>query len=369
MKRESGKKLHTMRNTKHILSLLLAAAFLLPGAYAADEAACATCHSCGAPTKEAPCLNPCPRNGSGIPAEEMPGVIQLDRLADRYGPVPFDHAGHAGMSGISSGCEICHHHSTDDPFVACDTCHEAKPATNAARRPGLRGAYHRMCFSCHREWSHESACVQCHAATSAGALCAVPADGTGEVHHAALKDSFQYPTPEADDTQVSFHHADHTDTFGVRCAACHEGQTCGDCHDSAGAAAAAREDPHDDCIACHQEWIEDDCTFCHQEAPRPRFSHAARTGFDTAGVHGALGCESCHPAPPVFAGLNKDCTACHEAGWVPENFDHSVTGHVLDETHVEAACEDCHQDGLGSKARCDMCHDDAEGPEPSEETE
>jgi hypothetical protein len=105
-------------------------------------------------------------------AEPEPGgpdIIELDQLEGAYGPVTLDHAKHA--TRYADGCGDCHHqhgeydrnpckrcHAIDAEqfkasvtrsFPPCSRCHgETDP--EAPDVPGLKVAYHEVCFSCHR---------------------------------------------------------------------------------------------------------------------------------------------------------------------------------------------------------------------------
>ena len=99
-----------------------------------------------------------------------PATIQIDQLEALYGPVTFDHAKHA--TRYADGCGDCHHQHRDydkNPckrchaidaaqfkasvtrnFGACGKCHgDYDPATPDT--PGLKVAYHEVCFSCHKK--------------------------------------------------------------------------------------------------------------------------------------------------------------------------------------------------------------------------
>jgi hypothetical protein len=105
------------------------------------------------------------------PGKGMPGVVILDDIADRFEPVRFDHKEHVDMA---DSCGECHHqHGTEktitcrechriDPsafkksvgastFSSCRSCHGASFQPENLGMPGLKAAYHRACFSCHRE--------------------------------------------------------------------------------------------------------------------------------------------------------------------------------------------------------------------------
>lgn len=115
-----------------------------------------------------------------------PDTVELDRLAGPYGPVEFSHGRHARR--FAEGCGDCHHqhrgyekqpckrcHAIDvaqfkesvvRSFRPCGNCHgDYDPATPDV--PGLKVAYHQVCFSCHTEVgdtgaSPASCDQQCH---------------------------------------------------------------------------------------------------------------------------------------------------------------------------------------------------------------
>lgn len=103
-----------------------------------------------------------------VHASGTPGVRVLDSIKDTYSPVRFDHSKHEAIAG---SCVTCHHehnvaknlpckqchsltpaafkNSVNHNFMACANCHGAYEPDNP-RMPGLKTAYHRVCFSCHR---------------------------------------------------------------------------------------------------------------------------------------------------------------------------------------------------------------------------
>ncbi len=115
--------------------------------------------------------------------------LVLNRIADEYGPVVFDHAKHEGEA---SGCNDCHHqhgtsavqscgecHRIDSAAFkrsadvrkirACRDCHPASVQSDAPGKPTLKAAYHRACFRCHKEigsvGKDPKGCTEtCHAA-------------------------------------------------------------------------------------------------------------------------------------------------------------------------------------------------------------
>lgn len=339
------------------------------------QESCVTCHTCDTPSVEAPCLQPCPTKGeraSTFPAfkGEVPEVVILDILSNHYEGVKFNHAGHASMSVIGKGCVTCHHYGPEDKILSCSACHGITPDVEHLNQPGLRGAYHRQCLGCHRDWSHENACNNCHVPVGSPQKPSIqdPTDIVGAAHPPITTvPTYAYETPEAEDTVVTFHHVDHAQVFGLQCASCHVEESCRNCHDVGGATTTQRlrDDPHQDCVKCHLQQTEDDCTFCHTEDARPRFDHTVRSGFDLTRWHAEKSCTSCHEAPTVFAGLDPACVSCHATDWQPEGFDHAATGFVFDEEHQEIECMGCHDEGLGLRPRCDACHDEMYGPDPA----
>jgi len=119
-------------------------------------------------------------------AADAPGTRVLDSLKDVYAPVTFDHPKHVSIAG---SCSACHHehgiadglpckqchaltpqtfkNSLNHTFMACKTCHTTADRDNASM-PGLKTAYHKQCFTCHRGMGNIGAdpkgCTElCHA--------------------------------------------------------------------------------------------------------------------------------------------------------------------------------------------------------------
>jgi len=120
----------------------------------------------------------------------LPGVRTLGSISDQYAPVKFDHPKHVMIAG---NCATCHHQHQDSKkldcmnchaiapsvfknsvknnFVACSACHGAPDPSNPSV-PGLKVAYHKQCFSCHRGMGNIGAdpkgCAEmCHAKKAA----------------------------------------------------------------------------------------------------------------------------------------------------------------------------------------------------------
>lgn len=333
--------------------------------------ACSNCHVAEAPTPDSAQLKTCARTeAAGAPTQsssEAPDVFLLDQLTEIYVPVVFPHKLHAAMTEMGGGCIVCHHRNPPGPILACRECHGEPSNPVNLGQPGLKGAYHRQCLGCHREWTHDTECVVCHAKREPGMVFQAPADSTdimGMLHpNIEVPDIKVYRTEELEDTPiVTFHHKEHVELFGRRCVDCHRQESCTRCHDIRNRQPHVRDDPHEDCVGCHRESVDDDCAFCHAEIERGGFNHLRRTAFDLIPLHQGVGCRQCHAHEQRFAGLDSNCGSCHGKDWQPDAFDHGVTGVPLDELHADFDCVDCHIQGLGKAATCDTCHD--EPPQP-----
>lgn len=338
------------------------------------EGHCGACHACTTPTAQDPCLRKCAREVQlqaieQTPSEKGPSVVILGELSELYLPVPFDHQGHAAMSEMAGGCAVCHHHTPEEnKHPACKTCHEIG-GSGDIRKPGLKGAYHRQCISCHREWSGETSCSICHLPKTAvggsdSPRIPSPDDLIGQMHP---------PIPEPDSeiyiteregyppTKVLFRHKEHIHDYDLKCSDCHREDNCTRCHAGTEHVQHVRtlDEHHKPCFDCHKD---DTCEKCHFEEgkhpPQP-FDHAA-TGFVLSRYHQSAGCRACHRSAPYVA-LDSNCNKCHE-DWSADTFVHAVTGQGLDERHAAADCEDCHEDRNFTAAPvCSGCHDEDEG--------
>lgn len=348
------------------LSPLAACAF--EGAADLRNRPCVDCHACNAPTREAPCLRGCPRPHevapTPIPATataDIPDFFVLDQLSDLYGPVFFPHKLHADMEGMAQGCAVCHHHNPPGKILGCKECHGGPSNPEHLGQPGLKGAYHRQCLSCHREWSHETDCAVCHQPRENGHIIPVTPEATdimGRLHpNVKPPGKWVYKTPDMPEGGVvTFHHGEHIQLFGLACVECHRKENCSRCHGGTAPNHRVRTDPHEDCSACHD--VSDNCTRCHAQSETAGFEHGRRTGFSLKPYHSERDCAACHVGGKVFGGLSPDCRSCHAPDWMPEAFDHKLTGLELDELHQEASCADCHVAGLGKPVGCAGCHED-----------
>jgi hypothetical protein len=330
---------------------------------------CSKCHTCEVPTVKEPCLKSCPRtemvhqtskHGLG----EAPDSMLLDQLANLYGPVQFNHKLHATMAEMGGECATCHHYSPKGHIPPCNDCHDAAAASTDLRKPNLKGAYHRQCLSCHREWSHDTKCVICHVPTQTSGFLSQsqdPTDIMGISHPKIIAPVTEvYRTPYEKAPIVTFQHKEHIELFGFRCVDCHKQENCGYCHDinKPSANKKSQEEVHAICNDCHKE---DRCDKCHDTKQRPSFTHDA-TGWTLHPYHKNLDCRACHPTGKPIAKLDRACITCH-GGWSQENFKHDRVGLALDETHREFDCEDCHESRQFTAApTCSNCHDDDRAP-------
>jgi len=358
-----------MRTPMIVLTLIIA--FAIPvGAQTQErdlpKLDCLQCHTCAIPTAESMCLRPCPtlriahQQGAKHQLNEAPSVAVLDEIADLYGPVHFNHKIHAGMAEMQSNCQTCHHFSPAGRIPACKECHGAPNTPSTLRQPGLKGAYHRQCLSCHREWSHDTQCTVCHIPEPGRGMTSASADSSdimGLPHPVLTTPTTKvYRTPYSQGPIVTFFHKEHVELFGLKCVSCHKDESCSNCHDLKPVQKYQRTqaEVHAVCGDCHKT---DECAKCHGSKEKPAFTHA-KTGWPLNRFHGQLDCRACHPTGKQIGRLNNQCAACH-AGWNQGNFRHVITGLDLDETHREVDCADCHADRkYNDPPTCAGCHDD-----------
>jgi hypothetical protein len=338
---------------------------------------CRECHTCEAPRPGAPCLKTCPRslaaqNSVKHSVAEAPDAMELASLEDQYEPVHFDHKLHASMSEMNLGCGTCHHFSPPGHIPPCQACHGAEANPSNLRQPSLKGAYHRQCLNCHKEWSHDTDCSVCHLPKAKSASARAPGAKTAAAPGAAAHDPTDimgiphprltaperrvYHTPYEAGATVTFYHNEHVELFGLRCVDCHRNESCSYCHDLKKPASLKKsmEQVHAICNDCHRD---DKCAKCHDSVERPAFSHAS-TGWSVGRFHAKLECRACHPTGKRISKVGKSCNACH-GGWNQSNFRHAVTGLQLDEVHIEADCADCHLERrYNDRPTCAGCHDD-----------
>ena len=345
-----------------------------------EDVPCRACHTCEKPAPQGLCLRGCQRaTPAGISKELSrklgPDVVILNELEDIYLPVPFDHKGHAKMAEMTRGCAVCHHYTPEGArHPACKSCHEVSPLRQNMQKPSLKGAYHRQCLNCHREWSHETACEICHAPKAGrsrkGRSLRMPTkdDIMGQMHPPIPEPQtkvYQTKYLQKSGTKVTFRHKDHIHRFGLKCAECHHEDSCSRCHEegkSESNQVKTLEEHHNPCVTCHDMASPTGCAGCHwgegQSAPAP-FDHAV-TRWPLGRYHQDRNCRLCHAAVP-FVKLDRACNTCH-GDWSPDTFDHAVTGQRLNDAHQEIDCEDCHVGrDFDGPPTCDECHEEDEG--------
>ncbi len=330
-----------------------------------DKIDCGSCHTCPVPTAKNPCLNQCPTHTMTHttvqhPLSEAPDTLLLKELADEYQPVHFNHKLHASMAEMKDSCSACHHFSPPGQIPPCKDCHESQVNPKNLSQPGLKGAYHRQCLSCHREWSHDTKCIVCHLPVPGANVGESMNDSTdiiGRSHPViAVPAKKVYDTPYKIGPIVTFQHKEHIDLFGFRCVNCHRQENCGYCHDlqRTPGPRKSQEQVHAICNDCHKQ---DACAKCHDTKERPGFSHNT-TGWPLNPYHSELDCWSCHPTGKRISKINRMCINCH-GGWTQETFTHAVTGLKLDDVHSEMDCTACHPNrSYEADAVCSDCHDD-----------
>jgi len=347
-----------------------------PGkAHSTQKLNCKTCHNCEYPTKDEPCLIYCPREGIisvHHTPDECPEIIVFDEMSRRFGAVVFSHKLHAQMAEMSDGCQGCHHYNTTGPVLACKKCHEQGRRRENIRRVDLKGAYHRQCMSCHRQWSHTTDCYSCHLpknGTQSKTISKKVSEIKGKEHpKAKLPDKIIFETSYKKGKLVTFFHEDHIKLFNSPCVTCHRHENCIKCHDwnnklthsllekhKTQKVHLSFDDHHRPCLACHKQ---NNCEMCHSEKELLPWSHDKSTSFALKHYHDKLPCESCHTRKNQFDKISIECRDCHK-DWKKGNFNHKVTGLILDDNHKELDCEDCHDaKKFTTKPTCSNCHDD-----------
>jgi hypothetical protein len=294
-------------------------------------------------------------HAGGANDEQGPEIVLLDQVPGCYGSVRFDHRLHVGMSSIGGGCTNCHHDAVGGASIRkCKTCHDSTSSIVLSDGPGLRGAYHRQCLGCHREWAHQNACGFCHQASST-----VTASRTKPVlrePHATAQTAYVYQTAHKGIPVVTFRHDDHSQVFGLKCADCHGGDSCTQCHGPGAERPIVNR--QQTCYTCHSDAK---CVTCHDLTERGRFDHGQCAGWRFRPGHKDLACVECHtPGKMPQKPTSEACRKCH-ATQAGGTFDHSQTGVVLSGDHEFFECVDCHAGGDDRVlARCTACHSDRE---------
>lgn len=320
---------------------------------------CRECHVCSTPTAEDPCLRGCPR--PRVTPQELkmgPDKILINEIESEYEPVDFAHRLHAEMTAMDRGCQDCHHFQEVGGITACKNCHPPDAADENLDQPSLKGAYHRQCLGCHQDWSHDTACEICH--VKKGQTAMAPHGGKDKPGSRFMgltqPEKKVWTSTYGGGTIVTLFHKNHTDKYGIDCAACHHAEGCASCHAKSEQTTEVRhteEALHGICNSCHAEMS---CDQCHLKQEAKAFSHD-RTGWPLKSFHAQLSCRRCHGDSHHFTKPSPDCASCHKS-WDEKTFKHDRTGFSLNETHQDAACSECHVTGNYATApSCGSCHD------------
>ncbi|MGE5795206.1 MAG: cytochrome c3 family protein [Ignavibacteria bacterium] len=338
------------------------------------QTSCKSCHSCDVPTKQDPCLLPCPREDMVTvhqSAVEGPEAVKLDQLSDKYMPVVFSHKIHAQMSQMSGGCIGCHHYNTAGPVLPCSDCHSVERKREDISKPDLQAAFHRQCINCHKEWSHSTDCTSCHELKgSNGNIIQQSEEKLKGKEHPKVEEpqKLVYETNYNKGKIVTFFHDEHVNKFNADCISCHQKENCSKCHDKGRnlqkisssnqvKISKSKDDHHQPCFKCHEQ---DKCSKCHMDNPMKPFNHKISTGWALNKFHEKFECIKCHKNSK-FVKLNNSCTSCHNN--FTAGFNHNLAGLKLDEIHAELECSDCHAENDFSKLpECSNCHDDKSFP-------
>jgi len=290
---------------------------------------------------------------------DIPESISLGSLKAIFQPVTFPHLDHAHMSEMGAGCITCHHYADDEIYDPCADCHTNLPEDLDSGIPTLNAAYHRKCLSCHREWNAANVCGTCHIRASEP----IPELSDAKPER---KSPIPYPhvvnfvTPLANNTQVTYHHAEHVELFRIDCATCHQNENCKTCHgpqqvpENIEGQLPSRHFP---CSKCHDTELDTGCEKCHLKQARAGFTHDMTT-FPLKAFHAVRNCTDCHDANTMVKKLNPTCTNCHK-NFELDSFDHVATGLVLEFGHEDFDCYECHEnERFDQPPSCYECHED-----------
>ena len=278
---------------------------------------CGKCHVCRNPSPQEPCLVNCPRTwmagttGHTLAPGSGPDNVVLNEIENLYEPVAFNHKLHAEMADMCKGCDACHHYTPTDAFhPKCKECHDPELASEHIRQPGLKGAYHRQCMGCHREWSKETECGVCHALKAEKKK-----EGPAYVpiHYRPCSEPARktYDAASEDGAYVTFFHENHAHVYDLKCNDCHQDDACIRCHYQGekplAVVQASADAMHHKCSACHDINTKGKCGNCHSAEKKEVFDHGLASGLTLDENHIENECSDCH------ADFKKpDCSDCHE---------------------------------------------------------
>lgn len=338
-----------------------------PGNTGIRDISCYQCHHCKNPTTDDPCLNNCPRHVRQATSDlktspEMgPDRVVLDILSNLYEPTIFNHKIHARMAAMGHGCLECHHYSPEGHYPACRTCHSTGISCENLKQVGLKGAYHRQCMRCHREWSGDENCEVCHARKGEKHEV-TPKPGKSLRHYPLVKEPGVnvYHSSFLGGSTVTFDHHAHAHDMEIACRTCHHGPGCLPCH----AQLTHMPGPSPDAVGCLSCHVKTACTTCHVASPDTRRFDHSRTKFPLKPFHAKIACRRCHTTQARHHSAPTNCRQCHGKDWQPTSFNHRQAGFIMNETHTELDCTECHAGGdFGRPPVCTGCHDDIKYPD------
>ncbi len=279
-----------------------------------------------------------------------------DQLANRFGPVPWNHELHARQA--VRNCQICHHKSkagTSDP-QACSECHtkpdvsdsifavaplrgEVKVVPGEKKPKPRRVAFHKSCQGCHKAVGKgPTSCRDCHQSI-------MVSEGGG----------------------TKMEHITYAVDHDLACTRCHEEnrptlipgdawEDCASCHDGAG--------------HLHQVW-PDDAKYDHSalfkgKASEVVWDHRAHKSYELDADGEQVNCLSCHHQeqdtdPQEY----RKCGDCHKERDGAMQFDGKAAPSRADALHkvclrchnaqkeqpeeIPGNCHDCHRTSASNR--------------------
>jgi hypothetical protein len=114
--------------------------------------------------------------------DQIPEKVSISIMANQYEAAMMPHrqivsalynkTKNSGLTSFfhdepTSLCKGCHHYSpSDDSFPKCASCHELSIVDSQCGKPGLLGAYHGQCITCHQQMEIDKPlatdCTACH---------------------------------------------------------------------------------------------------------------------------------------------------------------------------------------------------------------
>ena len=290
---------------------------------------------------------------------------------DCHEEVAEDLATRSGFHSLSAEvqgqtCATCHtdHEGRDSDIVGLDTETFDHGLTDFA----LRGAHLDVeCESCHLPETTfhdaETECVACHL--------------EDDQHLGNLGASCTACHAETDWADATF---DHEVETSYSLTGAHVDLACVSCHID-----EIYEQTASECVGCHRDDDShggdngSECQACHatEDWGQLRFDHFTTTGFDLAGGHMDLTCESCHAGNKFEQATPTECIGCHReddahdgingelcadchavSAWLDVSFDHERDAEfALLGAHSDVTCASCHIEPVATALPGNTCYD------------